>query len=442
MRTSSTKQPVFYGWYIVATVFFISLVSVGARNGFGAFIEPMEEALKLEDRSTMTWAASLGFLVNGLSAPFIGRLYDRMGIKVIVVCLGILGIFTILLFATFSIYYLIFVFGFVMSMAMSGTSLTNTGALLSRWFRRKRGTALSISTAGASMGGLLLVPFTMYLIQATDWRIAWVVLGSFILVLALPLAAIMLRQDPSEMGLLLDGDAHPPEGVPGSARTQMVAPLESDAWRKSFRSLPIWQLSGSYMVCGATTSIMAVHFIPYATEERGLSGGTAALAFGLMSGLNAVGVIIVGTMSDKIGRKNILGTVYAGRAVAYIILLLSTGLWGFLPAGSWGVWAFASIAGFTWIATAPLTTSLTADFYGVKTLGTLAGVSFVFHQIGAFSSIQFAAYMRDWTGSYDWPFAIVGIMLIPAAFTAFSIREKKYSIKFQPVPRTYIPSGD
>ena len=195
------------------------------------------------------------------------------------------------------------------------------------------------------------------------------------------------------------------------------------------------------MICGATTSIMAVHFIPYA-QDRGLSAGNAALAFGLMSGLNAVGVIVMGTLSDKFGRKDLLAIVYAGRGLAYAVLLLSTGAWGLLPSGTWGIWAFATIAGFSWIATASLTTSLTADLYGIKTLGTLAGVSFVFHQIGAFTSIQFAAFMYDWRESYTLPFAIVGFLLIPAALSAFSIREKKYSIKFQRSPSTYSSPGN
>ena len=438
---SSRRQPVYYGWFIVATVFFIALVTVGSRNSFGAFIEPMEEALSLENRATMTWAASLGFLVNGLSQPFFGRLYDRLGIRVIISCLVIVGVFTVLLFLTFHVLFLIFVFGLVMSIAMSGSSLSNTGALLSRWFRQKRGAALAISTAGASVGGLLLVPFTLYLIEATNWRTAWIVLGGLILLFAVPLAAIILKRDPSDMGLLPDGAVEPPGGAGGKGGTTPTGPLEVDNWLSAFRTLPIWQVSMAYVVCGATTAVMSVHFIPYITEERGFSAGAAGMAFGLMSGLNAVGVIVMGTMSDKFGRKDLLGLVYTGRALAYLVLLLSAGAWGLLPAGAWGVWVFAVVAGFSWIATAPLSTSLTADFYGLKALGTLAGVSFVFHQIGAFASIQFAGYMKDFTDSYHWPFAIVGVLLIPAALAAFSVRERKYSVKYQQVPQASPSTG-
>jgi hypothetical protein len=82
-------------------------------------------------------------------------------------------------------------------------------------------------------------------------------------------------------------------------------------------------------------------------------------------------------------------------------------------------------------ATAPLTISLTADVYGLKTLGTLNGVAFLIHQVAAAISIQFAELMRDLTGSYTLPFTIAGLLLLPAALSAFSIREKQYSVREQ-----------
>ena len=89
------------------------------------------------------------------------------------------------------------------------------------------------------------------------------------------------------------------------------------------------------------------------------------------------------------------------------------------------------VAGFSWWATAPLTTSLTADVYGLKPLGTITGVSFVFHQVGGFSSVLLAGFLYDLTGSYTLPFAIAGAMLFPAALIAFTVKERKYSIRYQ-----------
>jgi hypothetical protein len=56
-------------------------------------------------------------------------------------------------------------------------------------------------------------------------------------------------------------------------------------------------------------------------------------------------------------------------------------------------------------------------------------VAFLIHQVAAAISIQFAGLMRDLTGSYTIPFSIAGLLLLPAALSAFSIREKQYPVR-------------
>jgi hypothetical protein len=72
--------------------------------------------------------------------------------------------------------------------------------------------------------------------------------------------------------------------------------------------------------------------------------------------------------------------------------------------------------------------------YGLKTLGTLSGLTFLIHQVGGAASIQFAGLMRDVAGSYTLPLTIAGIALLPAALSAFSIREQQYSAQEQKRP--------
>ena len=97
-----------------------------------------------------------------------------------------------------------------------------------------------------------------------------------------------------------------------------------------------------------------------------------------------------------------------------------------------GLLIFAFVAGLSWIATAPLTTSLTAEVYGLKSLATISGVAFLFHQLGGFTSVLMAGYLREITGDYVVAFTIAAVMLYPAAISAFSIRERKYSVRYQP----------
>ena len=98
--------------------------------------------------------------------------------------------------------------------------------------------------------------------------------------------------------------------------------------------------------------------------------------------------------------------------------------------GQWGLWAFAVIGGASWIATVPLTISLTTDFYGLKKAGTLSGIVFMSHQIGGSIGIQFGGVMRDMTGSYTVPFVIAGLLLVTASFISFIINERRYSSRY------------
>ena len=211
-----------------------------------------------------------------------------------------------------------------------------------------------------------------------------------------------------------------------------------DQWWRSFSSRPIWHLSASYTVCGVTVGLISIHFVPYAQEHVGISPTTAGIIFGYMMGLNVLGGIGGGMLADRFGRKNVLAAVYFVRFIAYAALVgglivvqrdisipLLPG-----PPGLISLWVFATLAGFSWIASVPVTTSLTADVYGLRALGAISGISFLCHQVGAFASITLAGVWYDKTGSYLIPFVIAGALLLPASISAFTINEKKYSNRY------------
>ena len=422
MKSTNSGSPIFFGWYIVATCFFIAFLTVGVRNAFGIFVIPMSEEFGWT-RTTISFAAASGFLINGITQPFLGHLFDRIGgRRVIVIGLVLIGICTLLLSLTFNIFFMLVVFSFLLSTALSGPSLTNTMALISKWFKRRRATAVSINTVGTSFGGLILVPFAMYFLQAAGWRMTWLILGLLILFLAVPLSLLFIRENPEALGLLPDGDKEYQEQGEHRKKEDHLGEFEVDHWIKSFRSSPMWQLSAAYVVCGVTTGMISTHFVPFAIE-RGISPGQAALIFGLMMGLNSLGGIGAGVLSDKFGRKNVLAAVYLLRGIGYVMLVC-------IPS-SLGMWAFAVAAGFSWVASVPLTSALTADVYGLRVLATISGVTFMCHQVGSFIMVLLAGFLFDLTGSYTLPFAIAGSLLFPAALAAFTINEKKYSIRYR-----------
>ncbi len=432
------RKPIFYGWYIVATCIFVAFVTNGARNSFSIFVLPMSEDFEWS-RGTISFAAALGFLVNGLTQPFMGRLLDRFGgRKVIISSLILFGLATVALSLTFHYLFFVFMFGFVSSVALSGMSLNNTGSLLSRWFRQRRATVVGLNAAGLSAGGLLLVPLGMYLLQSTDsWRLTWIAFGVAVLVLSVPLAFLFIRDDPGDMGLRPDGDDASGDAAANSGSRRAVGILDTDRWAQSFRSMPIWQMTIAYFACGYTTAVLSVHFVPFA-DSLNIGPQTAAFIFALMMGLNVVGSIGAGILSDKFSRKNMLGLVYFVRGSAYMLMLAGVELFGL---GTPALLVFAIVAGISWIATAPLTTALIADVYGVRALGTISGMAFLVHAVGSGISIWLAGALFDLTGSYTIPFTIAGLMLFPASLFAFSIKERRYSSRYRQVEPAAAPAG-
>ena len=122
----------------------------------------------------------------------------------------------------------------------------------------------------------------------------------------------------------------------------------------------MWQLSIGYFVCGITTASISVHFIKWAISEN-ISPYEAAFSFSILSAVNGISVIASGYFSDKFERRIILGLVYFVRGIAFLALILLT--------GKIALWTFAIVGGMSWLATVPLTTALTSEFYGYKKLG-------------------------------------------------------------------------
>ncbi len=469
------RKSTYYGWYVVATAMFIAAVTTGARNGFGVFVIPMSEAFEW-NRTTISVAAAIGWLMNGITQPFLGHLFDKFDSrKVILISLLVAGLATAGLSLTFHYLFLIFLFSFVLSTAMSGASIGTLGPLLARWFMKRRTFVLGLVASGSSIGGLILIPFSAYLVDLFDWRVSWIALGAIVTLLAVPLGFIFLRNSPEQMGLLPDGDSDHAAGGPAARYGRPRGLFEVDQWYESLRSPPIWNLSAAFAVCGITVGLLSVHFVPYAHGEVGISLKMAGLIFGILTGLNVIGAIGGGWLADRFGRKNILGTVYAVRGLAFLVLIggllsvdrlvvgggeIGYGGVGLLgdPQGSFradhftipflgspavvSLWLFAIIAGFSWIASVPITTSLTADVYGLRALATIAGISFLCHQIGAFVSIILGGVLFDLTGSYLLPFSIAAACLVPAAIVSYTINEKKYSVRYQTVPAAGAAAGD
>ena len=185
----------------------------------------------------------------------------------------------------------------------SGQSL-----FLPNWFIRRRGLAMGIAFAGVGIGSVTLLPWVQHMIEQTGWRTACTAMGLMVLIVLAPIN-LLLRKRPEDIGLLPDGDAaphgvmrqnrSPTSSIPSGPRTDWTLP-------RALRTARFWWIALGYF-CGL--------YIWYAVQvhqtkfllDIGFSPNVGVWALGVVSLLGIPGQILLGHVSDRIGRECDLG---------------------------------------------------------------------------------------------------------------------------------------
>lgn len=396
-------------WVVLGAVTLVLLAASGVRSSFGVFIRPMEAEFGW-NRTSLSAVASLSLFLYGAVGPVAGRLADRWGPR------GVMAIATLLLGAgtlgagpVASLGQLYLTVGIVAALGAGGAAMSVAASVTSRWFDTRRGLVLGLAGGGLAAGQLLIVPLAMALTVAWGWRLTFVVLGLGILVLVLPVALGLIRNDPRDLGLAPYG------AVAGAApKTEDEIAAERTGVLDAARSLPFWLLAGSFWVCGYTTSgLVLTHLIPHATEH-GFPALQAAQALGIMGALNIVGTVASGWICDRFGQKGPLAGYYFLRGLSLVFLPYV----GTAP----GLFAFAAIFGLNYISTVPATTALTARIYGRYSVGELSGWIFFSHQVGAAIGSVVGGYLHDRFGDYALAFHSAAALAFLATAMVVAIR--------------------
>ncbi len=360
----------------------IVTLSMGVRHGFGLWLQPVTQTRDWS-RETFALAIAIQNLVWGFSGIFAGMAADRFGaFKVILAgsllyALGLVGMAhadTPLLFSLSS--------GVLIGMAQAGTTYAVIYGVIGRNVSpEKRSWAMGVSAAAGSFGQFLMVPVEGFLISHFGWQQALVLLGLTVM-LIIPLAWGLREPGFTGSGVL--------------KRDQTILQALGEAFH-----YPSFQLlMAGYFVCGFQVVFIGVHMPSY-LKDKGMSPQVASYALALIGLFNVFGTYAAGALGQRIQKKNILVFIYFARAVAIGLFLLA-------PLTPISVYLFASVMGFLWLSTVPLTNATVAQIFGVAHLSMLSGFVFFSHQIGSFMGVWLGGFLYDKTGSYDvvWYIAI------------------------------------
>ena len=419
------RSRIHYGWRLLAAAMFISVVPAGVRDSFTLFALPVSEDLGWS-RTALGGAWILGLVMNGVTQPIIGHLFDRFGArKVIPICVVTTGLATAGMYWTSHYWHVVVLFGFVFSVAMGGVSLAILWPLAARWFVKRLGLALGLLTAGNSIASAVLVPAVTGLVIAQyGWRVAWLALGVVPLLLALPVGLKFLRNWPSDMGLKPDGDPETPMEAQrrGSAPSLQRGGFEVDRWWRAFRAPTIWALLPGLAAGGLTASFISRGFVSFATDQ-GIGLSTASNIHGVTVVLGAAGAIAGGWLSDRFPRKKVLGAIYLAQGIAFLVLAVG-------PGTLTGLWVFAVVGGLCSAAWMPIALGLVVDVYGLRALGAIWGIAFLSHHLASLAVPVLSVLVHGLAGFYASPFVVWVAMLVMASIPVFAINEKKYSSRY------------
>lgn len=424
---SPLAVPFYYGWIILAISFLTTLTSAGIRAAPTVLIHPLEAEFGWS-RALISSGISVNLLLFGVAAPISGWLLDRFGPRRVMMgslSLLVLGVTATTFMREF--WHFVLLWGVVVGLGAGGVGSVLSATVANRWFVARRGLALGILNSASSTGQLIFLPLLMAMIVYSGWRVGSLIFVGVALAL-IPLVLLVMRDDPADLGLEPYG-----AGEPGAGSSASLASLRgvskgagSVVLSEVFRSSTFWLLAGSFFICGGTANgLIGTHLIPHEIDH-GIPQVTAATLVGVMGGLNFVGTVLSGWMTDRVQPRKWLSMVFALRGLSLFILPFVQDFSGLL--------LFAVIYGLDWFATVPPTVALTADTFGRQSVGRVYGWIFLSHQLGAAIMASAAGAIRVWLGDYHFAFLAGGCIAMVAALLALQIRPERRQIALGPVP--------
>jgi MFS family permease len=343
---TETKAPLLSPVLIASCA--ILLVGFGIRASFGIFQIPIAEEFGWP-RAEFSFAIAIQNLAWGFGQPVFGAIAERFGIA-----------------GT----------GFGVLLAVVGRASSP----------ERRSLTLGIATAAGSAGQLVGPPAAQALLGVMSWS------GVFLVFAATILAVLAVLP-------LIRGPAHAPVHATEESMATIVG--------RAVRDPSFVLIFLGFFSCGYQLGFITAHFPAFVTEvcspipatgvlaSLGITTTSAlgAVAIGVIGLANIGGTLAAGALGARYSKKYLLANIYLARTVVAGAFILA-------PMTPGSVLLFSVLMGALWLATVPPTSGLVAQIWGVRYMGTLYGIVFFSHQLGAFLGVWLGGRLYDVTGTY------------------------------------------
>ena len=386
----------------------LTSISRGAGESFAVFLLPLSTHFSW-DRASVASIYSiymvclgLGSLLSGLSFDKYGPRFNYMvGLGLLSIAYGFLGNFS-------SIWQFYGFLGVLGGIGASMVGVIPAQSLVSRWFDKNLGTALSIAYAGQGLGVLIMAPLSQISIDHFGWQlsykyISYVFITLFIFVSFLPWKKIS------------SGSKNNPR------KTKDGRAVGGVSLKEAIHTKTFWGFF--FIFCFTAIGIFGIslHVVAYLVFV-GLSEVEAAFSFGIAGILNFVGMVLTGLAADRYPR-HLVATASYGLSFMAIFSL------AFMQVNSSIIFLVLFIIGFGLSAGArgPIITTLMAEIFAGKGLASIYGATNLGQGIGAATGAILAGFLFDLTGGYNFGFILCSIFTFCGALLFWIIPQIRYA---------------
>ena len=380
---------------IVICCSLVLLLTMGMRQSFGLWQTPVSQAFGV-GFTVFSLSLAIQNLCWGLFQPLVGGLADKFGSGRVIAIAGALQALGLIWLAyADQIWELHASAGIIIGISGAGTTWAVLMSVVARNVPENRRTQFfgMVSTIGTG-GQIIIAPFNQYTINTFGWHEALIILA-IMLSLTVPLAYFLRGKTSNDV--------------------KQHAETLSQALNRARKHTGYVLLSAGFFVCGFHVMFVMSH-LPSYLQSQNMPDWLPGAAISVIGIANLVGTFIAGYLGDKFSKKYLLSSIYFMRSIVFILFLTA-------PITTTSTLIFAAAIGLLWLATVPLTYALVGQIFGLRYFGTLSGLVFCAHQLGAFTSVALGGYVFDTFGSYDLIWQVTVALGLVAALLHLPINE-------------------
>jgi MFS family permease len=392
MAANITSSRGFYGWINVAVAAVIGVIAMSYLVSFSYFLPYLLDEFGWSTRNA-NFAATINMIAMGLCGPFAGVFIFRYGARRAMVLgnsLGFLG-FLIMFFHN-QLWQLFLGYGLLVGVAAGLGGMLAGMTVINDWFVNKRAMALSVFMGSGGFVGIFTGRAIIWAIETYGWRNTALILSSLILLLAVILPGILIRNKPRDMDQVPDGPENKTEGEQKKVppRATYRTPVDFTA-KEALKTRCMWLLVVYWCLSMLANGAIMPNQIVY-LGDIGISAAVASLALGAMSGFMAFGQLSVGFISKRLSMYAI---VIFGEILKLIglVILISTQSLPF-------VFIYMIVLGLGFGLGMSAVMNIFPNYFGATHYPKIMGTVRLFWTFVGSAGAPLAGHIRDITGSY------------------------------------------